>query len=111
MWTEFLNSHKISEVLPPDYRMVSVQTDQTIFEALRLMKEKHIQSVPVFDVKENRFVGHVSLFDIISTLVLLNLDTAFEERGLDETEVTCANKPFPTFSHSDIAFPVPCNRS
>jgi len=71
-WKKFLDDTTVEDVLDPDFHLIfSYKTDK-ILDTLKLLKEKNISSVPVYDQEKKRFVGIVDVFDLLVVLIFMN---------------------------------------
>jgi len=74
-----------------------VDTKATVEQALKLLSEKNILSVPIWDEKSKLFVGLIDMVDILSFLVEI----------LNESEIEASRRKFATltdyFNNSDVA--------
>jgi CBS domain-containing protein len=71
-WKKFLDQTKVEDLLESDFKLITAKSTDTIFDVLKLLKEKHISSVPIFDTKKQTFLGMVDIFDLLSVLIFVN---------------------------------------
>jgi len=71
-WKKFLDQTKVEDLLEPDFKLIYAIKTDSILDVLKLLKRKHISSVPVFDAEKQTFLGIVDIFDLLSVFIFMN---------------------------------------
>jgi CBS-domain-containing membrane protein len=59
-------------VLPTNFKLISIEDSTTIFDALKVLNENHLNSVPIFDSKKNTFIGNLGYLDLVLAVAWMN---------------------------------------
>ncbi|KAL6061568.1 hypothetical protein QOT17_012741 [Balamuthia mandrillaris] len=66
---QFLESFVVEELLPKNFQLVKVGADEPVLQALWTLCEKGFHSVPVWDPKEQEWLGLVDFMDLTKQVV------------------------------------------
>jgi len=64
-WRDFLASVQAGDLINEDFKLVCIDSADTVFEALQALKEHSIESAPVWDSEQNVFLGFMDVLDIV----------------------------------------------
>jgi CBS domain-containing protein len=71
-WKKFLGSINLESLLEPKFQLISAKTSDSVLDVLKLLREKKITSVPVWDQDAKKWVGMVDMFDIMTVMVFMS---------------------------------------
>lgn len=106
-WFDAIASKNISDLgLPfmPSDQLVSIQSDQPILEAFKLMRDNQIGGLPVVEGSKKKIVGNVSIRDIRHLLLKHELFSNFRQLTVKEFMNTVS-----TEAHGILNSPKVCN--
>ena len=63
---------EISKSSPTPFRLTSLKTSDRTWDAVKLMLQRHVSSVAVFDEKQANFRGFVDILDVATIVFMLN---------------------------------------
>jgi len=69
LWREFLESTKCGNLLPPDFKLVFIPSNVVIPEAVKVLINNKVSSVPVLDVSTNQFTGLLDILDVLTLVI------------------------------------------
>jgi len=68
-WRDFLAHVQAGDLINEDFKLICIDSDDTIAEALEALKEHNIVSAPVWDISRKGFLGFMDVMDIVSFLL------------------------------------------
>jgi CBS domain-containing protein len=71
-WDFFTATSRVKDLLPSNFQLIRVTTAQKAPDVLRILREKQIHAVPVYDEQEQRYIGFISMLDIVDAVSYLS---------------------------------------
>lgn len=72
MWRDFLADKTVSDLMASSFELIQVNTTTTIPDALQVLSDAGIQSMPVYDEEKKEYAGLVDILDMVATVVALS---------------------------------------
>jgi len=67
-----LDQTKVENLLDPNFKLIFAKSTDSIIETLKLLQTKGILSVPVYDEHQQKWLGLVDVFDILTVLIFMS---------------------------------------
>ena len=71
-WIEFINNLTVGTLMVDGFQVIRISADATVPDVLRLLSQHQIQSCPVWDEAQQKYVGLIDFLDIVAVLVTMN---------------------------------------
>eukprot|EP01126_Amoeba_proteus_P056286 TRINITY_DN7058_c0_g1_i5.p1 TRINITY_DN7058_c0_g1~~TRINITY_DN7058_c0_g1_i5.p1 ORF type:complete len:336 (-),score=57.57 TRINITY_DN7058_c0_g1_i5:192-1199(-) len=89
-WTDLLDNTRIHDLLEERTRpLIMINKDGTLFDAIHVLKQENLLSLPVVDEEDSRFLGFVDVLDIASFVLVTwkNVSASMDEIHFPTTKL------------------------
>lgn len=68
MYSLFMKAHKCYDIVPTSSKLIVVDSELQVSKAFFALVYNGVRAAPIFDTKEQRFVGMLTITDFIQIL-------------------------------------------
>jgi len=71
-WKKFLEETTVEKLLDPKFQLIFANSNDSVLDVLKLLRKKKVISVPVYDQQQEKWIGLVDMFDIMTVMVFMS---------------------------------------